>query len=252
MKQIKTCAAILAAIAVLNSCSNDDPAATPGTDSEATPKTETDEPTTPSSTPTATYEILPAESVSIDAGPWAIPADESPEVPLAVIDVPTADFTGGGRWIWTSEAVIGFWTVSGVHMDPCKRSGPAASAGDTVEDLAAALDAQQLTSATDPIPVAIDGHDGLYLEVSTPAKLDYGTCREDGVVIWDESAAWAEPVTTRFWILDVDGQRVVLTLNGDDADKATDRVFTGMVTSAEFARAELAGPQRLSKLVSRR
>ncbi len=153
---------------------------------------------------------------------------------MAVIDVPTGGFTGGGRWIWSSEAVIGFWTVSGVHKDPCKRTGPAASAGDTVEDLAAALDAQTLTTATDPIPVAIDGHDGLYVEVSTPAKLDYGTCREDGVVIWDESAAWADPVMTRFWILDVDGQRVVLTLNGDEADKATNRVFTGMVTSAEF------------------
>ncbi len=66
MKQIKTGAAVLAAIAVLSSCSNDEPAATPETESEATPETETDEPTTPSSTPTATYEIVPTESVSIE------------------------------------------------------------------------------------------------------------------------------------------------------------------------------------------
>ena len=95
------------------------------------------------------------------------------------------------------------------------------------------MDAQKLTTATDPVPVAIDGHDGLYLEVSTPAKLDYGTCHEDGLVIWDDAAAWSEPAVTRIWILDVDGQRVVLTLNGG-ATKATERVFTGMVRSAEF------------------
>ena len=97
------------------------------------------------------------------------------------------------------------------------------------------MDAQKLTTATDPVPVAIDGHDGLYLEVSTPAKLDYGTCDEDGLVIWDDAPAWSEPEVTRFWILDVDGQRVVLTLNGwAGATKATERVFTGMVRSAEF------------------
>ena len=222
MTQIKTGAAALAAIAVLTSCGNDGPSANP----------KPEEPTT-TSTPTPDYTLIPDESGFIDPGRWAIRADESPETPLAVIDVPTAGFNGGDRWIWTSEAVIGFWTVSGVHKDPCTRSAPAASAGETVEDLAAALDAQKLTTATDPLPVAIDEHDGLYLEVSTPAKLDYGTCHEDGLVIWDDAPAWGEPGVTRFWILDVDGQRVVLTLNGG-ATKATERVFTGMVRSAEF------------------
>jgi hypothetical protein len=225
MTHIKTGAAVLAAIAVLTSCSNDDPAATPEAGS--------DEPTTPSGTPSATYEIVPSEGRSIRAGSWAIRAAESAEVPLAVIDVPTAGFTGGERWIWTNEAVLGYWTVSGVHTDPCTRSGPAGPTGDTVGDLAAALDVQRLTTATDPVPVAVDGHDGLYLEVSTPADLDYGTCRDDAVVAWDDAPAWSEAVVTRLWILDVDGQRVVLTLNGEPT-KATERVFTGMVRSAEF------------------
>jgi hypothetical protein len=95
------------------------------------------------------------------------------------------------------------------------------------------LDVQRLTTATDPVPVAVDGHDGLYLELSTPADLDYATCQKDGLVAWDDATAWAEPGVTRLWILDVDGQRVVLTLNGEPT-KATERVFTGMVRSAEF------------------
>ena len=224
MRQISTGVAALAVVAALAACGNDKQAAS-APDRPGGP--------TPTSTPTSDYTLIPDESGFIDPGRWAIRADESPETPLAVIDVPTAGFTGGERWIWTSEAVIGFWTVTGVHKDPCARSGPVSPAGDTVDDLAAALDDQKLTTATDPLPVAIDGHDGLYLEVSTPAKLDYGTCHEDGLVIWDDAPAWSEPEVTRFWILDVDGQRVVLTLNGA-ATKATERVFTGMVRSAEF------------------
>ena len=224
MRQISSAAAALAVLAALTACSNNKQTAS-DPDRPGEP--------TPTSTPTPDYTLIPDESGFIDPGRWAIRADESPKTPLAVIDVPIAGFSGGERWIWTSEAVIGFWTVTGVHKDPCARSGPAASAGDSVEDLAAALDAQKLTTATDPLPLSIDGHDGLYLEVSTPAQLDYGTCHEDGLVIWDDAAAWSEPEVTRFWILDVDGQRVVITLNGG-ATKATEPVFTGMIRSAEF------------------
>jgi hypothetical protein len=226
MRQIRTGAAALAALAALAACGND-----------KQDKTDRDLPgeATTTSTPPPNYKLVPDESGPIEPGRWAIRADGSPETPLAVIDVPAAGFNGGESWIWTNEpwAVIGVWTVSGVYKDPCTRSGPAASAGNSVEDLAAALDAQKLTTATDPVPVTIDGHEGLYLEVSTPAKLDYGTCHEDGLVIWNDAPAWSEPAVTRFWILDVDAQRVVLTLNGVPT-KATERVFTGMVRSAEF------------------
>jgi len=220
MRQISIGAAALAVLAALAACGNDEPATT---------DPERPDGPTPTSTPVPDYRVIPDESGFIDPGRWAIRADASPETPLAIIDVPAAGFNGGGRNIWTSEAVIGFWTVNGVHQDPCTRSGPAASAGDTVEDLAAALAAQELTTATDPVPVTLDGHDGLYLEVSVPAQLDYGTCREGGLVIWDNAPAWSEPAVTRFWILDADGQRVVLTLNG-----GAKREFTDMVRSAEF------------------
>ena len=229
MRHIRNGAAALAAIAVLGACGNDDES---GTGSDKASDQAGEEPTTTATQPD--YQMLPDGSGYIDAGRWAIPADDLPGTPRAVIDVPTAGFNGGGRWIWTNKAVIGYWTVVGVHEDPCSRSGPALSAGDTVEDLATALDAQKLTTASEAVPVTLDGHDGLYLEVSTPAELDYGTCLDDGLVIFDDAAAWSGPVVSRFWILDVDGQRVVLTLNGDEANKKTERVFTGMVETATF------------------
>ena len=184
MRHIRNGAAALAAIAVLAGCGNDDEA---GTGSDKAGDKAGEGPTTSTTQPD--YQMLPDGSGSIDAGRWAIPADSSPETPLAVIDVPTAGFNGGGRGIWTNKAVIGYWTVAGVHKDPCSRSGAATSAGDTVEDLAGALDAQKLTTATEAVPVTLDGYDGLYLGVSTPAELDYGTCREDGLVIFDDAAA---------------------------------------------------------------
>lgn len=224
MRDIRNGAAALAAIAVLASCGDDEEAG-------SGPDRTREEPTASATQPD--YKTVPDESGSIEPGRWAIRADNSPETPLTVIDVPTAGFNGGGRWIWTNKAVIGYWTVDGVHEDPCARSGPAPSAGDTVEDLATALDGQKLTTATEAVPVTLDGHDGLYLQVSTPAELDYGTCRDGGLVIFDDAAAWSEPMVSRFWILDVDGQRVVLTLNGDEAEE-TRRVFTGMVETATF------------------
>ena len=210
-------------------CGNDDEA---GTGSDKAGDKAGEEPTTSATQPD--YQTLSGRERLHRPGRWAVPADDSPETPLAVIDVPTAGFNGGARWIWTNKAVIGYWTVAGVYKDPCSRSGAVPSAGDTVEDLARALDAQKLTTATEAVPVTVDGHDGLYLQVSTPAELDYGTCLDDGLVIFDDAAAWSEPVATRFWILDVDGQRVVLTLNGDEATEKTDRVFTGMVETATF------------------
>ena len=75
------------------------------------PNPKPEEPTT-TSTPTPDYTLIPDESGFIEPGRWAIRADESPETPLAVIDVPTSGFNGGERWIWISEAVIGFWTLT--------------------------------------------------------------------------------------------------------------------------------------------
>ena len=92
MRQIRTGAAALAALAALTSCGNDEPAASPGPASR--PRRVL---------PTPDYKLVPDESGFHRAGRWAIRADGSPETPLAVIDVPTAGFNGGERWIWTTR-----------------------------------------------------------------------------------------------------------------------------------------------------
>ena len=115
-----------------------------------------------------------------------------------------------------------------------RRSAP------TAEDLAAALDAQKRTTTTDPVPVRLDGHRGVYLELSTPRRFDYASRGSDGMLIWQtgdpsQSRDLSEPVTDRYWILDVDGQRVVVAmLTEPKAAPKTVGIVNGIVEAVRF------------------
>lgn len=230
MTTIKIGAAALAAVAVLAACGNDDEAGT-GSDRDG------EGPTTNASPPD--YQTMPDDSAPIDPGRWAVRAEGPSEAPLAVFDVPEG-FIGGGPYIWTNKpwAVMGYWTVDVVYDDPCSDSGSAPPLGDTVEDLADALAAQKVTTTTQAAPVSVGGYDGLYLELSTPADFDYARCHQDGLHIWGDRPVIAEPVADRYWVLDVDGQRVMIMVGSDaTATDETVRLFSGIVEGATFVEA---------------
>ena len=91
--------------------------------------------------------------------------------------------------------------------------------------------------------MVLDGHRGLYLELSAPAGLDYRSCGPDGgVLVWeagDAGRVLEVPSTDRYWIMDVGGQRVVisaLTLEGATI-AAVERV-TRVAKSTTFTGAE--------------
>jgi hypothetical protein len=88
--------------------------------------------------------------------------------------------------------------------------------------------------------VTLDGHDGVLVSVTVPEDLDVSRCTEGRYVFWQGSPGDAHhqaPVgtTERLWILDVDGQRVVLgaaaTAGVPDREVAE---LTAMVESVEF------------------
>jgi hypothetical protein len=61
--------------------------------------------------------------------------------------------------------------------------------------------------------VTLDGHDGLYLELTAP-DLDFDDCLEGDVQCWDSAPGGSRytdqaHAVDRVWILDVDGARVV-------------------------------------------
>jgi hypothetical protein len=64
--------------------------------------------------------------------------------------------------------------------------------------------------------VTLDGHDGLYLELTAP-DLEYDDCLEGDVQYWDSAPGGSRytdqaHAVDRVWVLDVDGARVVLTI----------------------------------------
>ena len=230
MRQIKIGAAALAAFAVLAACGND---------SEAPADSGSAGDEQPGSTTPPDYQTLRDDGGGIEPGRWAVRAEGPAEAPLAVFDVPEG-FNGGGPYIWTNKpwAVIGYWTVDAVYDDPCSDSGSAPPLGDTVEDLADALAAQKVTTTTPAAPVSVGGHDGLFLELSTPADFDYGRCHQDGLHLWGDRPAIGEPVVDRYWILDVDGQRVMIFVaRGPKAPAETVQLFSGIVKGATFVEA---------------
>ena len=162
-------------------------------------------------------------------GAYAMTARGDGKPPLAVVDVPEG-YKNFGFFALVDETfgtpfekpappafhAINYWTVHGVRADPCTSAGPAPQIGTSVADLADALAAQKLSTLTEPVPVTLDGHDGLYLELSVPSDIDPSACDLEAYVVWEGKPGDAHHVLTdpgaveRLWILDVDGSRVVL------------------------------------------
>ena len=93
--------------------------------------------------------------------------------------------------------------------------------------------AQTATRASEPEPVTIDGHQGLYVELTSPR--DLSNCMDPG--LWDGRGIYVDGQVDRVWILDVDGQRLVVnaahgpTSSPSDIDK-----LSAMVESLKFVK----------------
>jgi hypothetical protein len=153
-----------------------------------------------------------------------------------VLEVPEG-LWGASPHIWTNKGRIGYWSPAGVYADPCKDSGEAPAAGDSVDDLVDALKTQKLTTTTEPEPVSLGGYDGVYVELSTAlTATDIARCRDNVLALWgDETPILEEPSLERLWILDVGGKRVVVDLDlGGDATDENVSFFTEIVETATF------------------
>jgi hypothetical protein len=242
MRQIKTQAAALAALAalgVLASCSNDDSQAqtepSPTGDGAAT-----------DTTPDPGYTIV-AQDHLYGPGRWAMRAAGDPEAPLAVFDVP-GGFQGGESFVWASVdtlANLTYSTPTRVYADPCDSERPSPRVGPAVEDLASALATQRRSTTTEPVPTQLGGYRGLYLEL-TLSRADSDACNpkpKDGMLIWEtavrgDGRVLDPPATDRYWILDLDGRRVVVTAmtEAGTSEKTVERV-TDVAESVIFVEA---------------
>lgn len=189
------------------------------------------------------------DQIEGEPGAYAMTARGHESAPLAVVDVPAGYTNFGSFALWPQAAAaeedpyqaLQYWTVYGVHPDPCEHRGAAPEIGGSVVDLAGALDTQRVTSRSSvPQRASLGGYDGLYVELRVPSTVRFEHCGDGYLMVWDGSPneaqhAWNEPGLDRLWILDVDGVRVVLAaITGADATEAQAQALTEIVASVRF------------------
>jgi hypothetical protein len=173
--------------------------------------------------------------------------------PGYAVEVPEGWSSEDGAFIIRQGPVvmgISVWDVGRVPGDPCQWSSTLEDLGPSVVDLVAALVAQAQRDASEPTDVLLAGHPGLYLEWSVPADAvvtgdsDFEGCDlQEGhadFVSWfgdGYGERWQQVAgqVDRLWVLDVDGQRLVVdaTYSPDATDVDRDELER-MVASLRF------------------
>jgi hypothetical protein len=242
MRQLRNITTALAALMLLAACTNDN---SPAQASSSAAERGSDAGASAFDAGYA-YEML-GDAHLYGPGRWGVAALGDPDAPVAVLDVPEG-FQGRESWAWTDNqgpgefAQLASWTPTRVPEDPCKpeKSRPL---GPTVVDLVRALSSQKRTTTTDPISVRVDDHSGMYVELTTPDRFDYKSCGPDGMQIWQtgttDPRAFDEPVIDRYWIMDVDGHRVVISaMTNRVATSETVELITGVAETVTFVEAK--------------
>ena len=172
------------------------------------------------STPPSTTPLTPINRTFLGAGTHPTVAVQAPSTwsPFKSFGV-VSDCCG-----------IGFWDVGMVARNPCRSIGNLVDPGPTVDDLVTALEAQSMRHATVPTDVTLGGYSGKYLQWSVPKHWvvtgdgDFARCdlQPDGTrpfVSWTAATGKGERTqqmagqVDRLWILDVNGQRLVVDAN---------------------------------------
>lgn len=185
------------------------------------------------------------EDALLPAGAYGLNAyGESSKV--AVVHAPEG-FSRSDDWTFITDEpfhAMGFLTADKVYSDPCaptlhEQIESLADPGPTVQDLADSLAAQKDVQTSDPVPATIDGYHGVYLDYRLSRSRDVDACPDNTVpVLTTQDGEWTlvEPYErAAIWILDVDGERVVLSwVAVPGVTPAQTQQLTDMVTSTHF------------------
>ncbi len=149
------------------------------------------------------------------------------------VDIPEGTFAyDDGLFLSTGPIVLKTEVANeryGVSPDPCAGVSPA-PVGPSIDDLVEAIRDEPIYETTTPEPVELGGAEGTYLEVRIPPDFDASPC-EGGAVLTpgylDTGISWEPGYRGRYWILDVDGQRVVIMHHcGSCSAEQLDRLAT--------------------------
>jgi hypothetical protein len=235
---------LLAAASLLLTACSDDTSDPTQAESSSTPSTSATDGSTDGRPP---WTYLPDEpdGVPLAAGAYGLTANGVSDH-VVVIKAPEGYQNLGGWTFVTGEPfhAMGFQTAELVPPDPCGSKGgdkfkAAVDPGPSVEDLADALVAQKGAATSEPVPVTVGGHRGLYLTYQVAKGIDVLKCEARAFDIFSTGPGswWLEASRERaaIWILDVDGERLVLAwVAVPGVTRAQMREMTRMVESARF------------------
>jgi hypothetical protein len=212
-------------------------------------------PVDPSLTPAASYPASPQESPTSGgvreltchliggSGPQFVA-----EVPAGWVSfedecgfvIPTSDpgvFTAG----------LSGWIVGQVPTHPCQNHTTLKPSGETVDELVQALVTQELRNATAPVDVTLAGYPGKYLEWSVPTDIvvlddefHVEGCDDGNFLSWRGRTGGTRYQQVggqidQLWVLDVEGQRVVIDATyAPDASQTVRDELAAIVQTLEF------------------
>ena len=108
------------------------------------------------------------------------------------------------------------WEIRQVYEDPCySTTTPATTIGPTVDDLVAALKAQNRGATATAVDVSIDGYRGKRIDLMVPLDVNPGRCEGGLYLSWLDSVGGqrynqAPGQHDELYILDVNGHRLVI------------------------------------------
>jgi hypothetical protein len=166
--------------------------------------------------PPGTYHLPEGATLTIPAG-WG--GMTGYQVGKNVNESNPVAFTGVWFWIWDDD----FDTV---YLDACRWGEGAIEppVGPTVDDLANALASQAQHGDGVPVDVTLDGHSGKMIEMTLATDIDFADCYAGEVRSWSGRYHQGPGQVDQVYILDVEGQRVVIWTNympgTSDAERA--------------------------------
>ena len=231
----------LTVLLLLGACGPGQEAADPAAAAPTGPTTTASE---PSPTPTIQDVMELAKFAPLEPGTYFIDPDSDPSTPLRVVyEVPSEGWSqwfGALKFAEDGHVMINITTVVNVVRHGCRDHAWAdPPVGPSVDDLAVALaDLAPFRVTSAPTDVTMYGYRGKHLELSArhlPVEGDGGFagCVDGNLFSWvapidvveGEKGAFhgynAEPIE-EFWILDVDGTRLVIEANWSPASPRKD------------------------------
>ena len=207
-----------------------------------TPTTQPASTPSPESTPAPTFSPGVAPLTAGTHAAQVLASGNS--YPEYTVVVPKGWFEQGGQFIITgaTRPVLGVsvWDVGQVYRDPCHWQGQGFDPGPGVQKLVAALVAQKMRNATTPTDVTLAGYAGKYLEWSVPADMkssawtSFDACDLDSDGVHHDFLSWLGNGTgdryeevpgqvDQLWVLDVNGQRLVVDATYSPDTSQSDR-----------------------------